>query len=80
MVMTNSEHGQPSTQPVCTESQILGELQTLACSPGFIYALAHAAAANGDVKLSIYGNSQACISSLAPSRLPPSHSTKQAGT
>ena len=49
--MTNSEHGQPNTQPVCTESQILGELQTLACSPGFIYALAHAAAANTFIQL-----------------------------
>ena len=44
--MTKSDHGQPSATPVCSESQILGELQTLACSPGFIYTLAHAAAAN----------------------------------
>ena len=45
-VMNKSEHEQASATPVCSESQILGELQTLAWSPGFIYTLAHAAAAD----------------------------------
>ena len=44
--MTKSKHGQASASPGRSEPQILGELRTLAWSPGFIYTLAHAAAAN----------------------------------
>ena len=48
--MSGGEHSQQGTGTLSTESQILAELQTLASSPGFIYTLAHAAAADTFVK------------------------------
>ena len=44
--MSSREHGQQGMGTLSTESQILGELQTLALSPGFIHAIAHAAASD----------------------------------
>ena len=46
----NGELWQFRPTDVPAESQVLGELQTLAYSPGFIYALAHAAAADSFIK------------------------------
>ena len=44
--MSIGEHSQQGMGTLFAESQILGELQTLAHLPGFIYTLAHAAAAD----------------------------------
>ena len=48
--MSSGEHSQQGMGTLSTESQILVELQTLAYSPGFIYTLAHAAAADTFVR------------------------------
>ena len=48
--MSSGEHIQQGKGTFSTESQILIELETLALSPGFIYALAYAAAADTFVK------------------------------
>ena len=44
--MTGDEHKQPAPTGVAAQSQVLGDLQRLACSPGFLYTLAHAAVTN----------------------------------
>ena len=48
--MSSGEHSQQGTGTLSAESEVLAELQTLALSPGFIYALAHAAVADTFVK------------------------------
>ena len=48
--MSSGEHSQQGMGTPSTESQVLAELQTLASSPGFIYTLAHTAAADTFVK------------------------------
>ena len=42
--MTNGEHGHPGPTGVSAQSQILDELQRLACSSGFVFTFARAAA------------------------------------
>ena len=55
-LITNGEHGQPGSTALSAQSHVLGELQRLACAPGFIYALAHAAAADSFIKADATSN------------------------
>ena len=50
-MMTSGEDMLQGSTALCAEAHVLGDLQRLACSPGFIYALAHAAAADSFIKL-----------------------------
>ena len=50
-MMTYGDHVQPGPAGASDQAQILGELQVLVGSSGFIYALAHAAAADSFIKL-----------------------------
>ena len=50
---TNGEHDKPGSAAFSAEAHVLSELKRLACSPGFIYALAHAAADDGFITFPI---------------------------